>query len=130
MAMTLGGLLGPSEAAKAVHSRLLSMKFLCPSPGVWNKTEAMPWATLKNTVQVVATQQLARYLGLVQFTGADVANLFHFIISKDISPVIRMLLFPGCPFIVFLLRGRRSTPITFFLLLENFAISNSATEKT
>lgn len=68
----------------------------------------------KNTVQMVATQQLAMYRGPVWFTSADIANLFHFIISRDISPVIRILLFPRCPFAAFLLRSKRSMPITFF----------------
>lgn len=108
----------------------LSMTLLCPSLGVWNKSSHATGHT-KNTVQMVATEQLAMYPGPVWFTGADTANLFHLIISKDISPVIRMLLFPCCPFAVFLWRGRRSTPITWVsLLLETFAISNPATGKS
>lgn len=70
----------------------------------------------KNAVQMAATQQLATHPASVWFTGADTANLFHYhtIISEDTSPVIRILLFTCCPFAVFLLRGRRSTPIMGF----------------
>lgn len=123
------GLLRPSEAAWAIHSRLLSMHLLarlwvsgtsehpCHEPHWKHSTDSfntaaghVPWSCW--------------------FTGTDRLNLFHFIILKDISPVIRMLLFPCCPFAVFLLRGRKSTPITFsFFLLETFAISNPATGK-
>lgn len=45
----------------------------------------------KNTVQMAAAWQLATHPGPAWFTGADIANLFHFIISKDISPVIPSL---------------------------------------
>lgn len=106
----------------------LSMTLLCPSLGAWNKSSYATGHT-KNTVQMVATEQLAMYPAPVWFTGADIANLFHFIISKDISPVCRML-FSCCPFAIFLWRSRRSKPITWVsLLLETFAISNPATGK-
>lgn len=113
-AQTRQGCLGDSQQP-------LSMTLLCPSPGVWNKSSHATGHT-KNTLQMVATEQLAMYPGPVWFTGADIANRFHFIISKDISPVLRMLLFPCCPFAIFLWRGRRSKPITWVsLMLETFA---------
>lgn len=124
------GLLWPGEAAWVTHGSLLSTTLLCSSPGVWSKSSHATGHT-KNTVQMVAAEQLAMYPGPDWFTGADIANLFRFIISKDISPVLRMLLFPCCSFAVFLWRVRRSKLITWVsYLLEIFAISNPATGKS
>lgn len=122
-AMTRRGCLGDSRQP-------LSTTLLCSSPGVWSKSSHATGHT-KNTVQMVAAEQLAMYPGPDWFTGADIANLFRFIISKDISPVLRMLLFPCCSFAVFLWRVRRSKLITWVsYLLEIFAISNPATGKS
>lgn len=126
-------LLGSAQSRRGCRGdsqQLLSMTLLCPSLGVWNKSSHATGHT-KDTVQMVATEQLAIYSGPVWFTGADIANLFHFIISKDVSPVLRTVLFPCCPFAVFLWRGRRSKPITWVsLLLETFGTSNPATGKS
>lgn len=122
------GLLRPSEAARATH-RAAQRQTSLPLSGCLEQESSRATGHTENTAQMVATQQLGTYPGPVCFTGADIANLFHFIISKDISPVIRMLLFPLCPFAVILLRGKRSMPITIFFLLETCAISNPATAK-
>lgn len=120
-AQTRRGCLGESQQP-------LSMTLLCPSPGVWSKSSHATGHT-KNTVQMVATEQLAMYPGPVWFAGAHIANLFHFIISKDISPLLRMLLFPCCLFAIFGGAEGLSQLPGFLLLLETFANLKSCNRK-